>query len=257
LPEVAGGGGFAEEIAFLGRAIIVLPPPGAASAVGDSSVLEMALGIAVPVTAEGAAKVEAVEAGEEIAGVERAAKNAVAEREMGADEGGFCAVQRGKRGVEPGEGGRLDVREEDMAALRGIEADELPAGVLEVIIDGAGEDHVERGVVRVGGVVVIADCGVKGNAEAAEDILYGRELFQVAIFAKVAVDKTEVGLMAAHRGDDGAEPRVATFVAAMDVVDDDEPERGGLGGGGGAGAEAKGEESGAGGAEHLAAGEGF
>jgi len=189
-------------------------------------------GVAVPVAAKGTAEVESIESVEKGAGIQRAAEDTVAQGEMGADDGGFCAVEGGKGGIEPGEGRGLNEGEEDFAVVGGIEADELPAGVLEVVVDGAGEDLVEGGVAVIRGVVVIANGGVEGDSEGTEDVLYSGELPGETVIGEIAVDEDKVRVMGADIGDDLAEPRVAALVAAVDVVNDDKTEgRGRLGGG--------------------------
>ena len=177
------------------------------------------------------------------------------EGEVGEEGDGAFLVEAMEGVVEEGEGAMGD-GDLGLGAVAGVEADKLPASVVEDVVEGIGKDVHERGAIVVADVIVVATDDADGNAEGFEEIADGRELSGRAVVGEVAGEEAEVGFLLGgfHLGDDFLEELAAGLADVMQIVEDEEMEiqRLALAGEEGYGADGGGEERSGGGAEKLA-----
>jgi len=222
--------GLADEKAFLCGAIVIGLAERAAAVGHEGSVFEGTLCEPVEMPTKSGLQVVLFEHFEHIFSVFRAHLDGFAEREMGeGDERPVLADFFGGLGQET-DGWLVNSCLVSAHTLGAIEANELPAFVVEVVIEAIGKNGVVARPIGLSEVIVISRNGVKGNSEAAENFLYGAEFLFVAMMGEVTGNEAEVGLrtgfdLLEHTFEEGG----AFFVNEMDVVDGGETEIAGTG----------------------------
>ena len=197
-----------------------------AAAVGHKSgVLKRTLGEAVKMSAKGRLQVVIDKHFEHILGVLRTHLDGFAEGKMGkGDEwlgladffGGFRQEANGRL-VNAGLIGAQ--------ALCAVERNELPAFVLESVIEAIGKDLIIAAPIGLCHIVMISRDGIERNSKAAEDFLNRPEFLFVAVMREIASEKAEIGSWT--RFDllqYSFEERRAFLVNKVDVVNDGEME---------------------------------
>ena len=113
-----------------------------------------------------------------------------------------------------------------VGVLRAIEAEELPAAVLERVVELSGKGRVVAGAVAIDDEIMVSWHGMEGCAEFAEGCAQGDILRGFAAVGEVAGHQAECGVRStlAHFRDDVAEERRAIFVEEMQIVHGDEGE---------------------------------
>ena len=175
-----------DEPAFLGSAIVVRAHARTAFVGSNGRLMEWACGVAVKVTAEDGLKIEFGETPEQIIGVQRSCQDKVSEREMGKEDGGSLRLEPAKIFIEPAKGGSRDAGVRCLGSLTGVETDDLPAAMVETVIDLARKNLLVSGTVRIGEIVVIADDCVTGNAERGEGLFNDGQLLGCAVVGEIA-----------------------------------------------------------------------
>jgi len=176
----------AYEPALLRGAVVVRAHARAALVGGNGCLMEWACGVAVKVTAEDGLKIEFGETPEQIIGVQRSCPDKVSEREMGKEDGGSLRIEPAKIFIEPAKGGSRDAGVRCLGSFTGVETDDLPAALVEGVIDLARKNLLVSGTVGIGEIVVIADDCVTGNAERGEGLFNGGQLRGCAVVGEIA-----------------------------------------------------------------------
>src|SRR5262249_62413969 len=123
---------------------------------------------------------------EQITGVQRPSPSTVPKRKMSEDNGGSLGIEPGKIFIEPGKGFCGDVGLVCLGSFTGIEPDDLPAAMIEGVIDLVRKNPLVRGTIGIGEVIVIADNGVTRNAEGGEGLFDDGQLRRRAVVGEIA-----------------------------------------------------------------------
>jgi len=105
---------------------------------------------------------------------------------MGEHNGRSSGVEPGKIFIQPGEGFCRDGGLVCLGPFTGIEPDDLPAAMLEGVIDLVWKDLLVRGTIGIGEMIVIADDGVTWNAKGGKRLFDEGQLRWRAIVGEIA-----------------------------------------------------------------------
>ena len=105
---------------------------------------------------------------------------------MGKENGGALRIEPAKVFIEPAKGGSGDAGVLCLGSFTGVETDDLPAALVEGVIDLARKNLLVSGTVGIGEIVVIADDCVTGNAERGEGLFNDGQLRGCAVVGEIA-----------------------------------------------------------------------
>ena len=145
---------------------------------------------------------------------------------MGNHNGGTLLVELGQRVIKPFQGGVGDNGLGVALSLSGVQGDDLPLLVLEMIVEPVREYFLVRRAIRLRHVVMVSDDAVGGNARRFEQIADRAEFLARAVFGEIAHDKTKLRFRVRrlHQRKGPFEERHGLLVHVMNVVDGDEGE---------------------------------
>ncbi len=181
---------------------------------------------AMPMPAENAAQVELQQSAKQRLRIERPHLHPFSKRKMREDDGGRFRIQKRYLLVEPGERRGGDDSVVVFDSLGGIERDELPARMAEMIVELPGEDGVVTGAIVLGKVIMISRHDMDRDVELRKELVDRSELFGRPLVAEIAGNQAERGIGRAqlHRLDHPRKKRPACLLQKMQVVDGEKAE---------------------------------
>lgn len=105
---------------------------------------------------------------------------------MGKDNGRSSGVESGKIFIQPVKGFCGDAGLGCLGSFTGIQPDDLPAAMIEGVIDLVRKNLLVSGTVGIGEMIVIADDSVTGNAKDGKGVFDEGQLRRCAIVGEVA-----------------------------------------------------------------------
>lgn len=145
---------------------------------------------------------------------------------MGEGNGGRGGVERGDCCVEPRAGGVGDFGFVEIGTLRGIEANELPAGVMKCVVQFFGKGGIVSDAITGLNEIVVSRNRMNRDLELRESRTDDFILRGFATVGEVAGDEAEGGIGRAflHFCDDCLEKRDAFRVECVQVIHGDKSE---------------------------------
>src|SRR6266516_4226536 len=147
----------ANEVTLFLGAVVVVALQGATAVGRKHDFFCAAFGEPVVVPAEDRLQIEFAKAIQQFIGVGGTIGHSGAQREMGQDHGWLLLVQPGQVIVEPLESGRLDFGFFVVLPFAGVQADELPAAMIEVVVEMRREALGISLAVGLRPIIVVAD----------------------------------------------------------------------------------------------------
>lgn len=197
---------------------------GAAAIGGEHNSGGDPFGERVIMTAEHGLQIEVEETVEEGIGVARAIIHVHPHRKMGEKDGRLARVQLGQMFIEPAQGFRRDPGLLVMRPFGRVQPEELPAAIVEMVVQCGRKRRRVSGPIGVGMVIMISDHGPERAAPGAKDLFDQLEVFAVALIGQIAGVQDQLRIFPLHLSHDSLEVGAALGAHAMGVVDDQKAE---------------------------------